>query len=144
MTQSLVLVVDDEEDNRVLLRAMLQHAGMAVVLASGGVEALEMARAHSPTLVLMDLHMAHVDGFQAARMLGEDPATRRIPIIAVTADALVAEGELEQAGFCGIIRLPEMPSRIVESVRWCLDAKLQARAWNHLPGNRRGSGAEEE
>jgi CheY-like chemotaxis protein len=129
MAQPLLLVVDDQEDNRVLLRAMLEHAGLAVMLAERGEEAIEVAGAHQPTLILMDLHMPQLDGLETARRLSADPLTETIPLIAVTADALVAESELVAAGFCGVIRLPELPSRIVEMIRWCIEHGMEKHRW---------------
>ena len=67
MTQDVLLLVDDEDDNLAIFSAILTHNGYSVVLATNGREAVEMAREHTPKLVLMDLNMPLMDGRQPAR-----------------------------------------------------------------------------
>jgi CheY-like chemotaxis protein len=69
MAQKLILVSDDVEDNRVVFKAILEHAGFAVVVAQDGAEAVEQARAYTPSLILMDLMMPGVDGWTATARL---------------------------------------------------------------------------
>jgi PAS domain S-box-containing protein len=87
------LVVDDSTANRRILASLLESAGVRVITASGGLEAIELARAHRPEVVFMDLKMADLDGLEATRRLAQDPATAAIPVIAVTASAL---GDIRQ------------------------------------------------
>jgi PAS domain S-box-containing protein len=82
------LVVDDSTANRRILASLLESAGVRVITAAGGLEALDLARAHRPEVVFMDLKMNDLDGLEATRRLGRDPATAAIPVIAVTASAL--------------------------------------------------------
>jgi PAS domain S-box-containing protein len=88
------LVVDDSTANRRILAGLLESAGVAVITAAGGLEAIELARARRPDVVFMDLKMNDLDGFEATRRLGRDPATAAIPVIAVTASAL---GDIRQS-----------------------------------------------
>ena len=82
------LVVDDSPANRHILASLLESAGVRVLTASGGLEAIEFAHAHRPDIVFMDLKMSDLDGLEATRRLAGDPATAAIPVIAVTASAL--------------------------------------------------------
>jgi CheY-like chemotaxis protein/anti-sigma regulatory factor (Ser/Thr protein kinase) len=82
------LVVDDSTANRHILASLLESAGMTVLTAAGGLEAIEIARAQHPHVVFMDLKMSDLDGLEATRRLSRDPGTAAIPVIAVTASAL--------------------------------------------------------
>ncbi len=81
------LVADDSTVNRRILAALLESAGVRVITAAGGLEAIALARKHSPNVIFMDLKMADLDGFEATRRLSADAATSSIPVIAVTASA---------------------------------------------------------
>jgi CheY-like chemotaxis protein len=83
----LALVADDSTVNRRILAALLESAGVRVISAAGGVEAIALAQQNRPNVVFMDLKMADLDGFEATRRLQADPATADIPVIAVTASA---------------------------------------------------------
>ncbi len=89
--QPLVLIADDSQPARLLLRRLLEREGFRVEEASDGDEALRQARDLLPDLVLMDIQMPVMDGFEAVRALREEPRTARIPIIVVTAAARHAE-----------------------------------------------------
>jgi CheY-like chemotaxis protein len=82
------LVVDDSTANRHILASLLESAGVRVLTAAGGLDALELARAHRPEVIFMDLRMDDLDGLEATRRLAADPQTASIPVIAVTASAL--------------------------------------------------------
>ncbi len=84
MTET-ILIVDDETDNRELLEAILSEDGYRVVQADGGAAALAMATAEPPDLILLDLMMPGMNGFEVCRRLREDPRTAAVPVIAVTA-----------------------------------------------------------
>jgi PAS domain S-box-containing protein len=92
--QLTALVVDDSTANRRILASLLESAGIDVITAAGGLEAIELARAHRPAVVFMDLKMSDLDGLEATRRLGHDPVTAAIPVIAVTASAF---GDSRQA-----------------------------------------------
>jgi PAS domain S-box-containing protein len=81
------LVADDSSVNRRILASLLESAGVRVITAAGGVEAVELARTHRPDVVLMDLRMSDLNGFEATRRLARDEATASIPVIAVSASA---------------------------------------------------------
>ena len=81
------LVVDDSTANRRILASLLESAGVQVITAAGGLEAIDLARAHLPHVIFMDLKMADLDGLETTRRLRRDAATARIPVIAVTASA---------------------------------------------------------
>jgi len=82
------LVVDDNTASRRILASLLESAGVRVMTAAGGVEALQLAEVHHPEVILMDLKMPDLDGLEATRRLRQDPRTATIPVIAVTASAL--------------------------------------------------------
>jgi CheY-like chemotaxis protein len=80
-----ILVAEDHADSRDALQALLEAFGYDVVLAANGREALDLAVARCPDLILMDIMMPEMDGFEATRRIRGDARTRRVPIIAVTA-----------------------------------------------------------
>jgi PAS domain S-box-containing protein len=82
------LVADDSSVNRRILAALLESAGVRVITAAGGLEAVQLAREHRPDVIFMDLKMSDLDGFEATRRLQADQLTAGIPVIAVTASAL--------------------------------------------------------
>ncbi|HEX6750514.1 MAG TPA: response regulator [Longimicrobium sp.] len=84
-TAPVVLVAEDHEDSRDALCTLLDALGYRVLAATNGVEAIDVARAQHPDLILMDMMMPGVDGFQATRTLRADEAFRQVPIIAITA-----------------------------------------------------------
>ena len=93
--QQTVLVVDDEEANRDWLQGVLEPAGFAVILAKGGKEAIELARSRLPDLVLLDLMMPDVTGFDVVEALRDRAPTRAIPIMVLTAKTLT-ESDIRQ------------------------------------------------
>jgi PAS domain S-box-containing protein len=88
------LIADDSSVNRRILASLLESAGARVITAAGGIEAIDLARQHRPDVILMDLRMQDVDGFEATRRLRADPVTAHIPVLAVTASAF---GDVRQA-----------------------------------------------
>ena len=102
-----VLIVDDSPDGREMLTEYLTFRGFAVIEATNGEEALVQARVRHPTVVLMDLQMPGIGGWEATRQLKADPITRDIIVIAVTAHALTpAETIARHAGCDGFISKP--------------------------------------
>jgi two-component system cell cycle response regulator DivK len=83
-----ILIVEDQEDNRQILRDLLASAGFRTIEAHDGQQALAVARAERPDLILMDIQLPLVDGYQATRSIKRDPGLQRIPVIAVTSYAL--------------------------------------------------------
>ena len=113
----LVLVAEDNEDNRLIATTMLRHSGYRVIEATTGVEALHMARTAHPALILMDVGMPEMDGWEASRTLKSDPDTRDIVILAFTAHALPADREqAARAGCDGYLAKPVEPLRLIREV----------------------------
>jgi two-component system, cell cycle response regulator DivK len=90
---SRILIVEDNELNRDALERRLTRRGYRVLLAENGPQGLAVALAHGPDLILMDLGLPEIDGWECARRLKADPLTRPIPIIALSAHAMVGERE---------------------------------------------------
>ncbi len=88
-----ILVVEDQEDNRAILRDLLQSVGYDLIEAVNGEEALSIALEHKPDLILMDIQLPVVDGYEATLRIKAEPALRGIPLIAVTSDALSGDEE---------------------------------------------------
>ena len=99
LPQSTVLIVDDNAQNVELLQAFLEALPVKIITASDGVEALEKVKHHNPDLILLDIMMPRMSGFQVCRKLKGDPATKDIQILMVT--ALNELGDIEQASECG-------------------------------------------
>src|SRR6202521_300374 len=95
-----ILVVDDSEDMRVALGWLLEGAGYRVVVAADGQASLTQAKLHHPDLILMDLSLPDMDGWEAVRHLRKMPEFRSIPIIAVTAHVSPRESERAMAAGC--------------------------------------------
>lgn len=95
-----ILMIEDNEDNRDMLARRLRRNGFDVVLAENGVEGLEKARTETPDLILMDLNMPDLDGWEATRQLKEDEDTRDLPIIAITAHEIAGNREKVLAAGC--------------------------------------------
>ena len=94
-----ILLVEDNEMNRDMLSRRLIRRGFEVSVAIDGEEGIEMANAQKPDLVLMDLSLPGIDGWEATRRLKADPGTAEIPVIALTAHALAEdEGRAKEAG----------------------------------------------
>ena len=83
-----VLLVEDNEDNRIVYSTILRHFGYTVTEALNGEEGISKARAEKPDLILMDISIPIIDGWEATQVLKHDPATNDIPIIALTANAM--------------------------------------------------------
>jgi len=113
-----VLLVEDNEDNLVVYRTILDHVGYNVLEARDGEEGVSRAREEHPDLILMDISIPKIDGWEATRRLKADQATRDIPIIALTAHALEEDRERAIAAGCdGYLAKPVEPRRVVEEVQ---------------------------
>ncbi len=107
MAQQRVLIVEDNVDNYELVRFLLARAGYEVLAASNGMEGVETARRELPDLILMDLSMPELDGWDAARKLKADERTRKIPVLALTAHTLPGDRKRAiEAGCDGYISKP--------------------------------------
>lgn len=117
-----VLVVEDTEDNRNIVRDLLTSVGYEMIEAVTGAEGVEMARAHMPDLILMDMQMPVLDGYEATRQIKADPALRHIPVIAVTSYALAGdEAKTKAAGCDAYVAKPFSPRQLLAKVREFLD-----------------------
>jgi two-component system cell cycle response regulator DivK len=114
--QQLILVVEDNEDNRTVYTAILMHYHYAVLEAVNGQDGVRQATRHRPDLVLMDLSMPVMDGWDAIRRIRENEDTSDTPVIAVSAHDL-QDQEWREAGFSGYLSKPCEPRRLVETVR---------------------------
>lgn len=115
-----ILLVEDNEDNRIIYTTVLRHVGYDVIEAQDGVQAIEMARSALPDLILMDISIPKIDGWEATRILLDDENTRAIPIIALTAHALQDDREKAlKLGFTSYLAKPVEPRAVVAEVqRW--------------------------
>ena len=117
MTKGTVLLVEDDRDNREIYRTILEHFGYAVVEAEDGEAAIRLAQEVMPDVILMDVSIPVIDGWEATRRLKGNPATARIPIVALTAHALDADRAMaERVGCAGFLPKPVAPRRVVEEV----------------------------
>lgn len=97
---SKILLVEDQEMNRDMLSRRLKKRGYDVSIAVDGAEGLEKARAEAPDLILMDMSLPVIDGWDATRQLKADEATRGIPVVALTAHAMSTDREKALAAGC--------------------------------------------
>jgi CheY-like chemotaxis protein len=95
-----ILYVEDNDDNIYMLKNRLTRAGHTVVIATDGAQGVAMAASEQPDLILMDLSLPVVDGWEAARRIKAAPETKRIPIIALTAHAMSGDEEKALAAGC--------------------------------------------
>ena len=113
-----VLLVDDDIHNQKIFETVLRHSGFAVRMAASGDEALREAREHLPELILMDLSIPVIDGWECSRLLKADEATRHIIILALTAHAMRGDQERALAAGCdGYLSKPISPKKLVEEVK---------------------------
>ncbi len=95
-----ILLVEDNEMNRDMLSRRLTRNGFEIVMAVNGQEGLDLASSENPDLILLDMSLPVVDGWEAARRLKADAATAKIPVIALTAHAMVQDKEKALAAGC--------------------------------------------
>jgi two-component system cell cycle response regulator DivK len=113
-----ILIVEDNEDNLMVYRTILEHVGYDVIEARDGEEGIARAREKHPDLILMDISIPRIDGWEATRRLKENEETRDIPIIALTAHALEEDREKAlRVGCDGYLAKPVEPRRVVEEVK---------------------------
>ena len=139
--EPLVLVVEDYQDAREMYSAYLQFSGYRVAEATNGLEAIETAIELMPDIILMDLALPKVDGWEATKRLKSDPRTKHIPIVALTGHALAgfAEGARE-AGCDAFVTKPCLPDALVAEIRRMLGRTRQhdgGKRGNEPSGQRR-------
>ena len=112
-----ILLVEDNEDNRIVYSTILEFAGHRVIEATDGEAGVALARSEHPDLILMDVSIPLLDGWEATRILKADPDTREIPIIALTAHALEEDREkAREVGCDGYIAKPAEPRVVLARV----------------------------
>ena len=115
---SKILVIEDTEDNRRILRDLLTAAGYDVIEAVDGMTGVAIALERRPDLILMDIQLPVIDGYEATRRIKADPTTQNIPIIAVTSYALAGdEAKARDAGCNGYVAKPYSPRLLLQKVR---------------------------
>lgn len=113
-----ILVADDNEANRELVAVILQRQGYEVIEAGNGRDAITRAQEQSPDLVLLDIHMPEMDGYEAVQALRAAEASRHIPVVALTASAMA--GDAEEAlsrGFTAYLAKPYEISAVISLVK---------------------------
>jgi two-component system cell cycle response regulator DivK len=113
-----ILVVEDQEDNRQILRDLLDNTGYQMVEAENGEDAVTMAAAEKPDLILMDIQLPLVDGYEATRRIKANPALSAIPIIAITSYALSGDEDKARAAGCDdYVTKPYSPRKLLAKIR---------------------------
>lgn len=100
MSKKRILVIEDNLDNMILIADMLKVLQLEVIEAADGEQGIRAAAAEKPDLILMDLSLPRMDGWEATRVIKSDPALRHIPVIAVTAHAMYDDRERARAAGC--------------------------------------------
>jgi two-component system cell cycle response regulator DivK len=117
-----ILVVEDHEDNRQILRDLLASAGYDMIEAGNGEEGVAAAAAERPDLILMDIQLPILDGYEATRRIKAEPDLKAIPIIVVTSYALSGDEEKARAAGCdAYVAKPYSPRQLLARIRDFLD-----------------------
>lgn len=118
----VVLLVDDFQDNREMYAMYLDHSGFRVYEAANGQEALDLAFSVVPDVIVMDLSLPGLDGWEATRRLKADPRTKHIPVLALTSHALEGFSKgARDAGCDGFVTKPCLPETLANEIRVMLE-----------------------
>ena len=113
-----ILIIEDQEDNRRIMRDLLTASGYGVIEAMTGEEGLELARREVPDLILMDIQLPGMDGYEVTRRIKADGALKPIPVIAVTSYALSGDDRKAYAAGCdGYVTKPVSPKVLLAKIR---------------------------
>jgi two-component system, cell cycle response regulator DivK len=113
-----ILVIEDNEDNRQIIRDLLTSLSYDLIEAVDGVEGVAMAQSHRPDLILMDIQLPEIDGYEATRQIRTVPELAQVPIIAVTSYALSGdEAKARDAGCNGYVAKPFSPRELLAKIR---------------------------
>jgi two-component system cell cycle response regulator DivK len=117
-----ILMVEDTEDNRQIIRDLMESVGYDLIEAEDGAAAVAMATEHRPDLILMDIQLPVMDGYEASRRIKANPELRHIPIIAVTSYALAGdETKTKAAGCDGYVAKPFSPRQLLAKMNEFLE-----------------------
>jgi two-component system, cell cycle response regulator DivK len=120
--EQAILVVEDQEDNRQIIRDLLSATDYEIMEAESGEQALEAVAKQRPDLILMDIQLPGMDGYEATRRIKADPALRSITIIAVTSYALSGEEQKARAAGCDeYVPKPYSPRQLLAKIRQYLN-----------------------
>ena len=114
--QQLILLVEDNEDNRIVFTSLLTHYRYAVLEAVNGQDGVQQATRHRPDLILMDLSMPVMDGWEAVRRIRDTPDLTDVPVVAITAHE-IAGRNWREAGFSAYLSKPCDPRRLLDTVQ---------------------------
>jgi len=113
-----ILVVEDTEDNRQIIRDLLSSVGYELIEAVDGASGVALAQKEQPDLILMDIQLPEIDGYEATRRIRAVPELAKVPIIAVTSYALSGdEAKTREAGCDGYVAKPFSPRQLLAKVR---------------------------
>ena len=116
-----ILIIDDQEDLRGVLRDLLSGSGYAVVEAADGRDGVAKAKSERPDLILMDIQLPLVDGYEATRQIKADPTLAKTPVIAVSSFAMKGDEEKAQAAGCDhYVTKPYSPLQLLRTIRGVL------------------------
>lgn len=119
-----ILLIEDNEQNTYLVRFLLERSGYTVHAVADGARGIEAARTLQPALILLDIQLPTMDGYQVARALRQQSALQHVPIVAVTSYAMPGDKERSLAAGCtGYIEKPINPETFVSEVESCLPAR---------------------
>jgi two-component system, cell cycle response regulator DivK len=122
-TGPLVLIVDDVQDNRTIYVLFLKFSGFRIAEAENGEEALHKATTLLPDVIVMDLSLPVMDGWEATRRLKRDPRTKKIPVVVLTGHALPEHAQAARDAGCDlVITKPCLPDQLMDAIRRILDA----------------------
>jgi len=120
-----ILVIEDNPESLEVMTCLLEAFGHTLLCARDGAEGLEVAGKEQPDLIICDLQLPKISGFDLCRQLKNDPSMRRVPLVAVTAQAMVGDRErVLEAGFNGYISKPINPRHFVEQVESYLISEI--------------------
>jgi two-component system cell cycle response regulator DivK len=112
-----ILLVEDTEDNRQIIRDLMESVGYELLEAEDGAAGVLMAAEHRPDLILLDIQLPVMDGYEACRQIKADPELRHIPIVAVTSYALAGDEDKTRAAGCdGYVAKPFSPLELLAKI----------------------------
>jgi two-component system, cell cycle response regulator DivK len=116
-----ILVIEDQEDLRGILRDLFTRSGYVVMEAADGAAGVMSAKSERPDIILMDIQMPVIDGYEATRQIKADPALTKIPIIAISSFAMKGDEEKARAAGCDhYVTKPYSPMALLRMIRGCL------------------------